>query len=245
MKPIKIVLISLICAFFYGCNIPIEKKIEKGFTNYVYKNFADPDDLQEIISISISDTLDVNYQVDYLNNKLIEVLNDFIKDSIEIKDSHENEILSDKKILSYKFQKRLEESFYFEEYNEDLNNFYNFRINNIDSINFLTNTIKNYKNNVDSTKPYLLYSYNIKARVIDKDIKKIVSYKAFVNPINQEIIFENEKFKNTPFINELTNGFDIIFGLSMKKIDLRYEIIESKTDLLLYINRLKYIDSYY
>lgn len=224
MKPFSIVLKLIVAVLFVGCNPSIETRIEKEFFQYADKNFDDPASIDEITSVSLSDSIDME---ELFSNIMI-----IVEDSLFTKDLQEGDILDRlSKLPRYKIY---EIGYYAEDYLEKSLDIYRFKKDNNHRIAYLRDTINTYISNVNKSDLGIWYSYEIKVRVKNEDKKQILIYYAIVDANNiihiQDHILKTEE---VPVLNGILKYTNEYFALRDSYLDLCDKLKKSRNELII------------
>ena len=119
--------------FFYGCNTSIEDKIKDKFMDYANENFDNPSDIEEITSVTKTDSSDIKSLFADIE-KIVNDSNDFELDSENILE----------KVESLSPSERYASERYVKEYLEKSLDFINFKLVNDDQFKYLSDSIRNY-----------------------------------------------------------------------------------------------------
>lgn len=224
MKCVVFFLNLFLLLLFYGCNVSIEERIEDKFMDYVNENFDDPSEVEKITSITISDSSDVK---SFLEN--IEYL---VNDSTKYEINTEQVL---EKVEAMPYSKRYESREYAEEYVEKSMNFLNFKLENIEKLKCLSDSIRNYMSRVKPSDYDYLYTYDIKVRMNKKGFKKILVFYAIVNAKTQEIKIQDHELKSeeVPILKDIYKCVDEYMELKREYMDLYIEFKESEKNLLM------------
>lgn len=193
-------LLILLSIVLLSCNNSNEDKINKGFSDYVNKNFDNPDNIENIVDIKCIDTLSWKNQI---SCSRLALKNYYLIDSINSMSNnvYKNEVYRD--LVSLSQRKRNAVFVDFMEYIDCCRTYDKFLLDKV--IPFHENTITDMEKLIklkDTCNVYCLL-YKIKYRIkTDKNTKYLKTCYCYVHN-NGCLDFKNEQsLENMPYLDE-------------------------------------------
>lgn len=234
--------VIFLVSLFTACSEPTkEELIEKTFNEYVHQNFDDPNDLKEILSIEIEDTLSASKTRTFIvgifdsSDSIFSRLY-FLSDSLSaIHNSNFEKVKSSYRLTNkYRGDSFLQKMTLnlFENINEELSfktssDYQDLKITNT-SLNGILDSLKN-----DST---FIVTYKIKTRVSQNNELKIKDYYAQLSDMNTIKIFDNNNLDSYPILHaEAYKKADLYTKQSKKLLEILFERIKLYQRLIEYM----------
>lgn len=216
MKAILYSLSLLASLFLIGCNNSIEKRIEKEFFKYADENFDDPNSIEEITAISVSDSSNIKTTFDMINS--------IVNDTTSFDVSLDKNILKKIEGLSYNEKSRIKN--YAEDYGEKALEFVHFKMENNNNLEFMADSINSYISKIKISDYDFLYTYEIKVRLKENGKRHLVIYYAIINKNDNTIKIQDHKLKveEIPVLHEITETINNYIDLKEKYIELYKEV---------------------
>lgn len=216
MKAILHSLSLLISLFLVGCNNSIEKQIEKEFFKYVDENFDDPNSVEEITAISVSDSSNIKTTFDMINS--------IVNDTTSFNVSLDKKIL--KKVEGLSYNEKMRTRIYAENYAEKALDFVHFKIENDNNLKFMADSINSYISKIKTSDYDFLYTYEIKVRLKEDGKRHLAIYYAIVNKNDNTIKIQDHKLKveEIPILHEITETINNYISLKEEYIKLHKEV---------------------
>lgn len=215
MKRVVFYLNFSLLLFFYGCNTSIEDKIKDKFMDYANENFDNPSDIEEITSVTKTDSSDIKSLFADIE-KIVNDSNDFELNSEKILE----------KVKSLSPSERYASERYVKEYLEKSLDFINFKLVNDDQFKYLSDSIRNYISKIKPSDYDFLYNYEIKVRTNKMGVKKMSKFYAIVNKKTEKITIQDHELKNeeVPLLKD-------IYKIMYQYIELRHVYMDMYVDL--------------
>ena len=227
-----------------SCNNTIEDRIENEFEVFVSENFDDPNTIEEVISITLFDTVSLQMMKKYLllSKKTFEIAmkGNAIRDSLTLirlesftvgRGVDLSNDIKAMKLLSNKMM-NFEESI-------EKNNKVNIEWS------YLNSETQYVLDSIDLTTPTPLYAYKIKFRTKANDTLKLNEYYCYIDSLSQNFnIYPSEMSmdKITSMDNKYKHIYDIIEGyqrISKESIGVSEKSTKLTTEFLDYIELKK------
>lgn len=227
MKAILYSLSLLVSLFLIGCNNSIEKRIEKEFFKYVNENFDDPDSVEEITAISVSDSSNIRTTFDMINS----IVNDTTSFTVSLDES----IL--KKIQELSYNEKLRTRDYAEDYFEKALEFVHFKIKNDDNLKFMADSINSYISKIKISDYDFLYTYEIKVRLKENGKRHLAIYYAIINKNDNTIKIQDHELKveEVPVLHEITETINNYINLKEEYIKLYKEVKNAENIFIIHL----------
>ena len=227
MKTILYSLSLLISLFLIGCSNSIEKRIEKEFFKYVDENFDDPNSVEEITAISVSDSSNIKTSFDMINS--------IVNDTTGINLSLDKNIL--KKVESLSYNEKLRARDYAEDYINKSLKFMHFKIKNDNNLKFMADSINSYISKIKISDYDFLYTYEIKVRLNEDGKKHLAIYYAIINKNDNTIKIQDHKLKveEVPVLYEITETINNYINLKKEYIKLYNEVKNAENIFIIHL----------
>lgn len=225
MRNLALFVNCLFFLFFISCNTSVEGRIEDEFMKYAYENFDDPAEIEEITSISLSDSSNVKL--------VFETIEKLANDSTDFWGLLSPDEIYDK-LNSLSTSQKLRIKSDVEKYVETSMKVLRFELEDYPKKKELADSIKSYISNIKSSDYDLLDTYEIKVRLNKKGTKKMELFYAIVNTKTGEIKIQDHELmvEEIPVLNNIHELVDEYIRLQSEYQDLYIEANRLENELL-------------
>lgn len=218
-----------------SCSEPTQEElIEKVFKEYVNKNFDDPNNLKEIISITTEDTLSATKTISFVENILdssdstlirLKAINDSLNNVFT---TNMNKITASKKLTSKYYGDKIALNTIEELIDYSQQEMQYFASEEFQTFKLKHSTLKNAINTLKEDSTFIV-TYEIKTRILTKNKElEIKKYYAQSNQKKTIEIFENNSLDLYPKI----------YSQIYKDLQLYTELYKRRTDRLLKLSSI-------